>query len=395
MSERNQEGYRSLGWIINKSEQGLFLAIAEERMQEELADIYRQGAVEIFDYKEHSGEYVFRDLQEWVNGLPEAKVFMVVNFQLALQSEQSLKRLNFSRDMLEGLGKNMIFLVTPYGDDQLAAGAYDFYSFVKLRITFADEWQVQAEQVFAAVEKSTEESNQEAESPRQKMARANALLKQAQNALEKADYAAGERLLVYARKIKGELLGAEQLDLARLDGRLAFVYEKQGRYREAAALYEKSLRIIEQEQGREHPEAARVYNDLAVVYEKQGRYREAEALYRRSMRICEKALGEEHLHTATIYNNLAELYHSQGRYQEVEELYEKSLRIRRKMQGEEHIDTAQNYNNLAGLYESQGKYREAEELYGKSLRIMESVLGEEHPNIAISYNNLAVLYEKQ
>ena len=83
MKERDQEGYRTLGWIINKSEQGLFLVIADEKMQAEIAAIYRRGAVEIYDYRRHPAEYAFRDIQEWVTGLPETEVFMVVNFHLA------------------------------------------------------------------------------------------------------------------------------------------------------------------------------------------------------------------------------------------------------------------------------------------------------------------------
>ena len=59
MSESNQDGYRSLGWIINKSEQGLFLAVADEAIQQELINTYRQGAVEVYDYKRHPGEYSF------------------------------------------------------------------------------------------------------------------------------------------------------------------------------------------------------------------------------------------------------------------------------------------------------------------------------------------------
>ena len=392
MKERDQEGYRTLGWIINKSEQGLFLVIADEKMQAEIAAIYRRGAVEIYDYRRHPAEYAFRDLQEWVTGLPETKVFMVVNFHLALQSEQSLKRLNFSRDMLEDLGKNLIFLVTPYGDDQLAAAACDFYCFVKLKVTFAEHWQ--AGELSAVADNSVEEGGED-ESPKQKMARANALVGQARDALQNADYDASERLLVYAREIKGQLLGAEQLELAQLDFELADVYYKQGRFQEAEALYEKSLRVREKILGEEHPQAAFVYNNLAVLYKEQGKYRQAEEFYRKSMRICEKALGEQHLYTAMAYNNLAELYHSQGRYRHAKALYEKSLSIRRKMLGEEHPDTAQSYHNLAILYEEQGKYQEAEALYGKSLQIMERVLGEEHPHTAKGYHNLAALYEDQ
>ena len=61
---------------------------------------------------------------------------MIAYFHLAVQTQESLKRLNFSRDMIEGLGKNFIFLVTPFWDDRLAQGAYDFYSFVSFEFRF-------------------------------------------------------------------------------------------------------------------------------------------------------------------------------------------------------------------------------------------------------------------
>ncbi len=47
MLESNQEGYRTLGWIMNKSEQGLFLVVADEPVQKEIVEIYRNGTAGI------------------------------------------------------------------------------------------------------------------------------------------------------------------------------------------------------------------------------------------------------------------------------------------------------------------------------------------------------------
>ncbi len=151
MIESNQEEYQTLGWIINQSEQGLFLVIADEMMQEEIVRIYRQGMVQIYDYKQHPSDYLFCDLQMWVNSLPETQVFIIANFHLAIQDKESLNRLNFSRDMLESLGKNFIFLTTPYGDEQLSVGAYDFYSFIKLKITFHNDYETKAEKKIESI----------------------------------------------------------------------------------------------------------------------------------------------------------------------------------------------------------------------------------------------------
>ena len=70
MAESNQEGYRTLGWIVNKSEQGLYLVVADEPVQKEIVEIYRRGTVEIYDYKRYPGAYSFPVLQKWVAGLP-------------------------------------------------------------------------------------------------------------------------------------------------------------------------------------------------------------------------------------------------------------------------------------------------------------------------------------
>ncbi len=394
MTESNQEGYRTLGWILSKSEQGLFLAVAEEGIQKEILNIYRNGLVGIYDYKRHPGEYSFPLLQEWVTTLPQIKTFLIVNFHLALQNENSIKRLNFSRDMLEGLGRNFIFLVPPYMDDRLAVEAYDFYSFLKLRVTFHDyKAKAEKEEELPAEEPvAEEEGGWKPEELKKKMAEAYRLIEEARDEYGQAHYDKSEKLLLKAREIKEKLLGTEHLEIAEINCDLAGVYERKGKYQEAENLYKKSLLICEKILGEEHPDTAASYHNLAGVYESQGKYQEAENLYKKSLLICEKILGEEHPDTAASYHNLAGVYESQGKYQEAENLYKKSLLICEKILGEEHPDTAASYHNLAGVYESQGKYQEAENLYKKSLLIKEKTLGKEHPSTAVSYHNLALVY---
>ena len=235
MWESNQEGYRTLGWIINKSEQGMFLVVADETVQKEMVEIYRNGTAGIYDYRRHPGAYSFRDLQEWAIGLPETRTCMIANFHLAIQDEDSLKRFNFSRDMIEGLGKNFIFLVTPYGDDRLAVGAYDFYSFVKLRIVFHSyKMTCGKEEALALTEdEPVEESRGEPGDLKQRLAEAYALIEQAKDECGKARYHESEKLLLKAREIKEKLLGTEHLEIAEIYHELARVYESQGKYREA------------------------------------------------------------------------------------------------------------------------------------------------------------------
>ena len=240
MIESNQEAYQTLGWIINRSEQGLFLVVADETIQKEIVRFYQRGATQIYDYKQHPNAYMFRDLEEWIMKLPETKTFMIANFHLAIQKEEDLKRLNFSRDMLEGLGKNIIFFTTQYGDDQLSCGAYDFYSFLKLRILFHNyvtEWEEKESELFSAEEKS-QESEWKTENLKELLNETYALIDQANEKFNKVQYSESEMLLLRARKIREKLLGEKHLEVAKIDNKLASVYYKQGKYQQSEKLYQ-------------------------------------------------------------------------------------------------------------------------------------------------------------
>ncbi|MCI9127938.1 MAG: tetratricopeptide repeat protein [Eubacterium sp.] len=310
MSESNQEGYQTLGWIINKSEQGLFIVVADEIVQKEIVDIYRQGAVGIYDYKQHLKEYSFRDLQEWVTGLPEIQIFIIANFHLAVQDEESLKRLNFSRDMIERLGKNFIFLVTPYGDDRLASGAYDFYSFVKLRVIFHN-YEInykKNDKLLSLEDIHDKEEEWEPEKLKQKLAETYILIEQAKDERNKAHYCESEKILLKVRKIKEKLLGTEHLEIAEVNYELAEVYKEQGKYKEAEELNKKSLSIREKVLGEEHPDTAASYNNLAGVYESQGKHKISLDYCYKAYKILVSILGINHPNTQIVYENLEFAY---------------------------------------------------------------------------------------
>ena len=134
MQEDKNDGYGTLEWIFSQSEEGLFLAVAGEPKQKEVMAYFADRRAGIYDCKEHSGTYMFRDLKEWGDSLQEMETLLVFNFQYAMQHDEDYKRLNFSRDMLAGMRKNLFFFTTAWGDDSLASKACDFYSFLKMRI---------------------------------------------------------------------------------------------------------------------------------------------------------------------------------------------------------------------------------------------------------------------
>ena len=240
-------------------------------------------------------------------------------------------------------------------------------------------------------------------------------------------------------------------------------------------LYKRALAIREKAFSADHPVTATSLNGLAYLYELQGRYAEAAPLYKRAghpresirrrppgyrhqpqrsgipLRFTGNAprprrstnapwpfarnRSADHPDTATSLNGLAALYYSQGKYAEAEPLYKRALAIREKAFGASHRDTAISLNGLALLYELQGRYAEAEPLYKRALAIPRKpsaptiriplsastvwrdstnyrastprpscstrpgikvkALGAEHPSTAVSLNDLAALYESQ
>ena len=212
-------------------------------------------------------------------------------------------------------------------------------------------------------------------------------------ALEALAEASAQRDL---RELAGEFegwLGRLKLrgstDLAYSLDRLARIYKKQGRYREALPLYRQALKIREQQLGSDHPDVASSLYMLAGMYHSHGRYVEADPLYLLALKIFEQQLGTDHPDVATSLNNLAALYQAQGRYGEAEPLYQRSLQIREQQLGTDHPDVATSLNNLASLYDDQGRYGEAEPLYIRALEIGVKTLPAEHPKIALRQDNFS------
>ncbi|MCM1135748.1 MAG: tetratricopeptide repeat protein [Clostridium sp.] len=301
MAESNQEGYQTLGWIINKSDSGLFLVAAKEEIQEEIADVYRGGMIGIYDCRRYPGEYSFQKLKNWIMDLKDIQTVFIVNFQLAVQEEQDLKRLNFSRDMLTGLGKNLIFFTTPYGDDKLATGAYDFYSFIKIRIIFHDYMSEERERTLERISQLEKKARQNIEREgewnsieiKEKLAEAYSWIQKAKEAGAKGEYQESAELLLKVGSIREKILGTEHLETVAVYNELANVYVELGLYEKAEKLCCKVLQVREKALGESNPDTVKSYNDLAAIYGKQGKYKKAEELYKKALSAHEKMAGEK------------------------------------------------------------------------------------------------------
>lgn len=318
MSESNRESYQTLEWAVTKSETGLFLVIADEEIQEEIVETYRESAVKIFDYRQYPEVYSYQMLAEWMGNYPESGTFFFVNFQFALRGDQDFKRLNFSRDMLARLDKNLFFLTTPYGDDRLVSRACDFYSFIRMRIIFPDHGTGGAD-LDSSLLKSGLFSP---ECDRRRISESALRIEK-----RGADYESTKKrisaymsiLLQKQNEVK-EQVGPKHPDMAVVQHELAAVYGNLGHYREAEECCQKALVLRLEIYGKRHPVTARSYEQMADLYALQGKYEEAETTYRRALSIYEETLGKAHSGTAVCCKKLVRLLEKQGRHTEAGKL---------------------------------------------------------------------------
>jgi CHAT domain-containing protein len=254
--------------------------------------------------------------------------------------------------------------------------------------------------------------------------RAQALLNEAQTALQRGEFAAAENAGTRLLEENTRLFGAEHANVAVAHNVLGYTYLRQGKFSDAEAQFRRMLAITERALGPEHEFSASALNGLALVLERLGDYPGAETLLRRAHAILEKTLGPKHPDTATTLSNLGRVLDSQGKFaatgakppaagarasgddplqlvaraqeaiqrgelQVAETLHDRVLAIHQKALGAEHPTTATSLSNLGNVLFLQGKHAEAEKVYRSALAIREKVLGSEHPDVATSLNNLA------
>lgn len=211
----------------------------------------------------------------------------------------------------------------------------------------------------------------------------------------RARYAEAEPLYQRALRIWEEQLESERPDVPSSLLNLANLYNEQGQYEKAESLYQRTLCICERQLGPEHPSVAYSLNGLAGLYSKQGKYGKTKQFYRRALRIWKQQLGSEHPNVGYPLHNLANFYHEQGKYAEAESLYQQALQLWERNLGREHPNVIGPLHGLAVLYSKQGKYDEAEPLYQRALCIQEQQLGSEHPQAATIIHNFAGCLDTQ
>jgi tetratricopeptide (TPR) repeat protein len=166
----------------------------------------------------------------------------------------------------------------------------------------------------------------------------------------------------------------------------------QGEYKEALALYEKSLAIRQQSLPPNHPDLAKSYNNIGLVYYNMGDYSKALSSHEKSLAIKQQSLPPNHPNLATSYMNIGLVYDSMGDYSKALTSHENSLAIKQQSLPPNHPDLAASYMNIGNVYDTMGDYSKALSSHEKALSIRQQSLPPNHPDLATSYNNIGSVY---
>ena len=157
--------------------------------------------------------------------------------------------------------------------------------------------------------------------------------------------------------------------------------QKQGKYLDAAEMFEKSAQA---ERARPSPRMQALtaqLNAAGYFYKLVGQYDKAFKYYKEALAIDRK-LGKEGS-VAIRLNNIGTVYHSWGKYDKAIEYYEEALAIARKLGKEGNIGMY--LGNIGWIYGSQGKYKTSIKYYTESVKIKEKLRKTATGNIRRDY----------
>jgi serine/threonine protein kinase len=173
---------------------------------------------------------------------------------------------------------------------------------------------------------------------------------------------------------------------------LAAAYMGTNQNNKALSLLERTLELGKSTLGPEHPDMLKSMNRLALAYQASGQYDKAILILEQTVELKRSSLGLQHPATLDSIHNLATAYIDADKLNLAVPLLEQNLEQTKAAEGASHPNTLLSMNNLAMAYRETGELSKALRLFEESLELMTAVLGPKHPNTLTCMNNLGMAY---
>jgi len=210
------------------------------------------------------------------------------------------------------------------------------------------------------------------------------------------NYDEAERLYKSAYAISVTRNGQEHPDtILSLQMLAIFYWIGPRRLSDAKRLLTEVVAMRERVFGPTHPKTVDSVVALAHVYSDAGRFKEAAPLYRRAVRICR---GDRHYDRGTTANALGKLasyYRIKRKYRKAEAVSLEAYEIFQSVYGSEHPGTILYLSDLAHHYGNTGNAKRGEKILLETLPLLAKTLGTEHPQYINALTSLARFYFAQ
>lgn len=222
----------------------------------------------------------------------------------------------------------------------------------------------------------------------------NLLLNNSIDLLNKRNYDLAQ---IYADSAKSMLILSdtkESLQYANVLHQIARIKSAVNQYNESIEINKEALKIRTNILGANDVEVAKSLNNLGNALNFTGKYQEALETHKQALNIRINYFGEDHIETVPSYINIGNSYSYMSNYQSALEYYEIALKIRTEVLGKDHFSIAQILNNMGFCFENLGQYQKGIPLKEEALVIILKNRDPNHPEVAETYNNLGNSHEK-
>jgi len=209
--------------------------------------------------------------------------------------------------------------------------------------------------------------------------------------LVRLDYAKGIALTAANRSSEGEIALRNAVALAKatrsdylavaIQG-LGFLYEDQGRYKDAVAAYREAIAHLPRSASGEVIAQPVFFERLAINLAELGQLEEAETVARRAVEIADRTLPRTHDDWPAAHMHLAEVLQSAGHHEAA--LAEATLAVTAvaNIRGTRDERYGEVIAGQAGILNELGRSAEAEGLYTRGCDIIAFALGDDHGMVA-------------
>jgi tetratricopeptide (TPR) repeat protein len=204
-----------------------------------------------------------------------------------------------------------------------------------------------------------------------------------------ANYPDAERLLSRSVSLYTRIQGGAGPGVAEAETRLAELYVVEGRPREASALIDRVLAILQVDPAPDALKVALATCDLALVRRLEHRYREAESLLRVVLAQYEAAVGVDHKMLVSVLTALASVLASQHRYTDAIATAQRASEILKVRPAASIAGAAGTMAALGNVYLQAGRLEEAEFYSKNAVAQAEATSGPDHLHVAWCLQNYA------